>query len=104
MNRRDRLLEMLKSSPDDPFLHYGLAMEHRSAGELDAALACLRRAIACDADYVAAYFHQGQVLAEQGHTDAARQILRQGIETARRTGDGHAAEEMTGLLESLGAA
>jgi tetratricopeptide (TPR) repeat protein len=101
VNRRAKLEEMLKSSPDDPFLHYGLAMEHRTDGQLPEALACLTRAIECDANYVAAYFHQGQILAERGETEAARQILREGIRVARQSGDGHAAEEMSGLLESL---
>lgn len=101
MSRLEKLQEMLKSSPQDPFLHYGLAMEHRKGGDLDAALACLAQAIDCDADYVAAYFHGGQILAEQGQVDTARQMLRDGIVIARRSGDAHAAEEMTGLLESL---
>ena len=92
---------MLKSNPQDPFLHYGVAMEHRKAGDLASALACLADAIACDTNYVAAYFHRGQILVEQGNADGARQILREGISIARRTGDAHAAEEMTGLLETL---
>jgi Tfp pilus assembly protein PilF len=92
---------MLKSSPEDPFLHYGLAMEYRRTGELDRALACLTDALAGDANYVAAYFHRGQILAEQGNTEAARQVLREGIAVAQRTGDAHAAGEMTGLLDTL---
>jgi tetratricopeptide (TPR) repeat protein len=101
MNRREKLEDLLKSGPDDPFLHYGLAMEDRRAGKLDAALASLATAIACDVNYVAAYFHRGQILSEQGELDAARQALREGIAVAGRTGDAHAAAEMTGLLETL---
>jgi tetratricopeptide (TPR) repeat protein len=101
MNRREKLQEMLKASPQDPFLHYGLAMEDRRAGNLDGALAGLATAIACDPNYVAAYFHRGQILAEQQDVDGARQILRDGIAVARRVGDAHAAEEMTGLFDSL---
>jgi hypothetical protein len=37
-----------------------------------------------------------------GDDDRAREILRAGIAIARRTGDEHAAGEMTGFLESLG--
>lgn len=101
MNRREKLQEMLKSNPGDPFLHYGMAMEHRKAGNFPDALACLERAIECDADYVAAYFHSGQILAEQSDAASARRMLRTGIEVAGRLGDGHAIEEMTGLLETL---
>jgi tetratricopeptide (TPR) repeat protein len=101
MTRREKLLEMLTSSPDDPFLHYGLAMECRNAGERDAALAELRRVLEIDPQYVAAYFHQGQILAEGGEVGAAREILQSGIAMAERVGDGHAAEEMRGLLATL---
>jgi predicted Zn-dependent protease len=101
MTRREKLQEMLTSSPDDPFLHYGLAMEHRGAGERDAALGELRQVLELDPHYVAAYFHQGQMLAEGGDIAAAQQVLRSGIEVANRLGDRHAADEMRGLLDSL---
>jgi predicted Zn-dependent protease len=101
MTRREKLQEMLTSSPDDPFLHYGLAMEHRGAGELAAALAELRKVLELDPHYVAAYFHHGQMLAEGGNVAAAREVLRSGIEVADRIGDRHAADEMRGLLDSL---
>lgn len=101
MSRREKLEEMLKASPQDPFLHYGLAMEDRRAGNLDGASARLATAIDCDPNYVAAYFHRGQIMAEQRDVEGARQLLREGIAVARRVGDGHAAEEMTGLLDTL---
>jgi tetratricopeptide (TPR) repeat protein len=101
MTRREKLEEMLKSSPDDPFLHYGLAMEHRTAGAMELALAELQKVLELDPDYVAAYFHRGQFLAEQGAVEPARQTLQRGIEVARRTGDEHAAQEMAGFLATL---
>lgn len=101
MTRREKLQEMLTSTPDDPFLHYGLAMECRNAGERDAALAELRTVLRLDPNYVAAYFHQGQMLAEGGDVAAAQHILQSGIAVADRVGDPHAAEEMRGLLATL---
>ncbi len=101
MTRREKLEEMLKSSPGDPFLHYALAMEDRSAGDSPAALASLRRVLELDPGYVSAYFQQGQVLAERGEADAAREVLKQGVTVAQRIGDTHAAGEMTEFLHSL---
>ena len=101
MTRREKIQEMLTSSPDDPFLHYGLAMEHRTAGDRESALAELQKVLQLDPDYVAAHFHQGQLLAETGEAESARRILQIGIGVARRIGDQHAAEEMSGLLASL---
>lgn len=100
-NRREKLLELLKSSPDDPFLNYGLAMEDRAAGDLPAALRGLQKVLELDRDYVAAWFHQGQVLVELGERDRAQAILAEGIEVARRVGDQHAHDEMTGYLDDL---
>jgi len=102
MTRREKLEEMLTSSPDDPFLHYGLAMEFRGAGERTAALAELQKVLDLDPHYVAAYFHRGQILAEGGDVAGARKILQSGIGVADRVGDRHAAEEMRGLLDTLG--
>jgi tetratricopeptide (TPR) repeat protein len=92
---------MLNSSPDDPFLHYGLAMQDRAEGDLAAALSGLQKVLELDADYLAAYFHHGQVLAEQGEHERAREILTAGIAVAGRVGDQHALQEMTGFLQEL---
>jgi Flp pilus assembly protein TadD len=100
-SRREKLMEMLKSNPDDPFLHYGLAMEDRATGDLSAALRGLQKVRELDADSVAACFHQGQVLAELGEIDQAREVLAAGIAVAGRVGDQHALDEMTGFLREL---
>ena len=43
-----------------------------------------------------------QTLARAGRNDEAKQLLRDGISTARRTGDHHAESEMQGMLDELG--
>lgn len=101
MPRREQLEEMLKSDPDDVFLHYALAMTHVADGDSETALAKLQEVIDRDPDYVAAYFQKGQLLAREGEPEAARDVVTRGIEAARRTGDAHAAAEMTGFLEAL---
>jgi len=90
LSRREKLEEMLQTDPDDPFLHYALAKEHIAAGEAAAGLSRLQAVIERFPDYVAAYFQQAQVLAEQQQHDAARQALVSGIEVANRVGDAHA--------------
>jgi tetratricopeptide (TPR) repeat protein len=101
MPRREQLEEMLKADPDDTFLHYALAMQCASEGDVPAALQRLQQVIERDADYVAAYFQKGQLLAEQGDIEQARQIVTCGITVARKVGDTHAEAEMTGFLEML---
>ena len=101
MSRREKLEKMLEQQPDDPFLHYGLAMEHVKEGDLVAALGRFDRTLRMDADYVAAYFHKGNTLVGAGRIDEARATLQAGIEAARRKNDTHAEGEMQGLLDSL---
>lgn len=101
MPRREQLEEMLKAAPDDVFLHYALAMTYVSEGDSETAVAKLEDVIHRNPDYVAAYFQQGQVLAREGETERARDVIARGIEAARRVGDSHAAAEMTGFLETL---
>jgi predicted Zn-dependent protease len=101
-SRREQIEEMLAGDPSDPFLWYGLAMEHKGAGDEPAALntfAELRRRFP---EYVAAYQQAGQLLARLGRDDEAREVWREGVAVARRQGDLHAAGEMEGFLASLG--
>ncbi|MFG0267372.1 MAG: tetratricopeptide repeat protein, partial [Rhodopirellula sp. JB055] len=51
---------------------------------------------------VPAFFLAAQLLVDVGRVDAARAILRAGIEPARSQNDSHAAAEMSELLSSIG--
>lgn len=101
-SRKQKILEMLAEDPTDPFLRYGLAMEHAGAGEHAEAVRCLEELIRDTPDYVPAYVQAGQLLARLGHDDEARAVYRAGIDAARKAGDAHAAEEMTSFLDVLG--
>ena len=101
MSRRTQLEKMLKADPDDVFLQYALAMQCVAEGDTSAGLERLQQVIDRDPDYVAAYFQQGQLLAQQGDIDAAKPVITRGIQVARKVGDNHAEAEMTGFLETL---
>lgn len=101
----DRLTKLEKlhaGDPKDPFLTYGIALEHGKAGRYDDAIAWLDKTLANDVGYAYAYFQKAKMLEQKGDTDAARAVLRVGMPAARAAGDAHAAEEMMGFLESLG--
>lgn len=101
-SRKEQILSLLESDPNDTFLRYGLAMELRKEGSYDQAQAEFQRLIEGEPPYVAAYFMLGQMLAEIGQVEPSRAVLRDGIEVARQQGDAHAAGEMGELLASLG--
>lgn len=97
------LKDFVAQNPDDPFPRYGLAMEHKSRGDLDAARAEFAELLERSPDYVATYLMYGNLLDELGEVDRAREIYSRGVEVARAAGDGHAASELTGALAELGA-
>jgi predicted Zn-dependent protease len=101
-SRREQIEEMLAGDPSDPFLWYGLAMEHHSGGNAEAALRAFDELRQRFPDYVAGYMQAGQLLAKLGRDDEARETWREGVAVARRVGDLHAAGEMEGFLTSLG--
>src|SRR5262249_2779964 len=99
--RREQLEEMLADDPSDPFLHYGLAMEHVSAGDAGPAVRRFGELFRVAPTYVPAYQQAGQALARLGRLEEAGDVLRQGIAVARQQNDAHALGEMQGLLDSL---
>jgi predicted Zn-dependent protease len=100
VSRRIKLEEMLATEPDDPFLNYALALE-TAKEDRQAGLARLADMNTRFPQHVPAYFRRGQILAEIGEIESARQVLTAGIRAARSTGDDHAATEMQELMSSL---
>ena len=97
-----QLQQMLQRQPDDPFLLYGLAMEHKKAGDAAQALEYLARVTQKDPNYCYAYYQRGLVHESQGDTDAARRAYQEGIAASDRAGDAHAKGEIEAALEMLG--
>ena len=93
---------MVAQNPRDSFSRYGLAMEYRKRGDLEAALNEFRTLIATDPDYVAAYFHGGQTLEKLGQIEEAREMYEAGVDAAVRKGDQHGRNEMQAALDLLG--
>ena len=94
-------LKKLSLRSKKPLTWYGLAMEYRSLGDVDAALETFKHVHVLDAAYVPAYFMCGQVLAECDRADEARVELAAGLAAARAQGDDHAVGEMQALLDTL---
>lgn len=101
MNRREKIESRLAEDPDDPFLNYTYAMELAKLGEVEQAQQSFRKVRQLDANYVPAYFQEGQMLAHSGRIEEAQALLRAGIAVARQIGDSHALGEMTDFLDSL---
>jgi cytochrome c-type biogenesis protein CcmH/NrfG len=102
MDRIAMLKEILEQSPNDTFARYGLAMEYSKAGDVAAATQEFTQLLRNNPDYTPGYFMAAQTLARAERTEEARQMLRNGIASAARTGNTHASSEMEAMLQELG--
>ncbi|QEG40342.1 hypothetical protein [Roseimaritima ulvae] len=101
-DRRAKIEAMLADDPSDTFLRYSLAMEQRSEGLHDEAIAGFTSLTKDQPPYVPAFFMAAQLLVDLDQVNEARGFLRDGIEQARAQNDTHAAGEMSEYLAMLG--
>ena len=100
-NRLEILKSMVAQNPADSFSRYGLAMEYRNTGDLEAAMGEFHELKRLNPDYAATYFHAGQTLERLGRVEEARSMYQEGIEVTTRKGDMHARGELQGALDML---
>lgn len=101
--KRLMLEASLAEDPSDAFLRYGLAIQCLRDGDTREGRERLIALIQDDPDdQIAAYQQLGQSYMETGEIGLARTAFETGIAKARKIGDRHAAEEMSGFLASLG--
>ena len=58
-DKLQKLQQMLEKQPNDTFLLYGIAMEHKKASDWKTAIDFFDRAIQSDVNYCYAYFPEG---------------------------------------------
>lgn len=88
----------IQRNPADPFPRYGLAMELRSRGDLEASAEAFEELVRDFPDYVPSYLMSGNVLAELGRRPEAVARYRRGVEVAGARGDAHAKKELEAAL------
>lgn len=102
MDRIAALNDVLTQNPNDSFARYGLAMEYSNQGDLERALAEFSILLSSNPDYTPGYFMAAQALARADRIGEAKNMLANGIDSARRTGNLHAQGEMEAMLAELG--
>jgi tetratricopeptide (TPR) repeat protein len=101
MDRITTFQTFISRAPDDPFPRYGLAMELRTRGQVDAAITEFTTLMDRFPDYVPTYLMAGNTLAEAGRAEEAKAVYRRGIAAAERKGDRHALGELEGALAAI---
>lgn len=99
--RLETLQEMLAADPGDSFARYAIAQEHVKRGDFETARAGFEELRTRDPEYVATYYHLGQIYQKLGRTEDARRIYHLGIDTAGRKGDLHSKSELCDVLDLL---
>lgn len=99
--RLEALEMMVSKGPNDPFPYYGLALEYRSQGRLDDAVAAFDRLRERFPAYVPQYLMAAQVCQELGRLADARSWCERGLDAARAARDSHATGEIESFLAGL---
>jgi len=100
-SRLETFKRYVEKDPRNSFARYSLAMEYRTANQLEAALTTFEELIAQDPAYVPAYLMAAEAAVDLGAREKAGAILRKGIAAAQAAGNSHAVSKMTDLLDSL---
>lgn len=99
--RLERLIEMRKDDPNDPFLLYAVAMEYQKAQHLELALTFYEELIETHPDYVGTYYHLGKLYEQLKKTEEADACYQIGMKVARKVGDNHAYNELQSAYRSF---
>ncbi|HKF53035.1 MAG TPA: tetratricopeptide repeat protein [Candidatus Acidoferrales bacterium] len=100
-NRRQMLEKFVEKNPLDAFARYGLAMECAKEGDAASAETHFKQLLGDHAEYVAAYYQFGRLLALSNRIAEAREIFSAGIARAAQAGDEHARQELQAALDEL---
>lgn len=95
--RLQQLLAFYHDDPNDPFIIYALATEYKAAEPLRA-WEYFQKLLTEHPDYVGTYYHAGKLLEHLQKPQEAEKVYREGLRTARRAGQMHAASELQQAL------
>lgn len=99
MNRLEQLEKMLKETPNDPFLIYGMALEYRNTN-IKLAKEKFDYLLATFPDYLPCYYQAG-ALYEEIDEDRAVLIYSKGMDLSKQQNNMHSYGELKSALELL---
>jgi len=101
LNRKERILTMLESDPENDFLLFALAKELENENLIEEAISTYRQLIGIHPKYIGAYYHLAKILHTNLNMEGAILVLKNGIELAKALKDLHALAELQNLLNDI---
>ncbi len=98
--RIEQLKNMIGDSPDDPFLHYALALEHVEEAP-DKAREIFNILLQDHPGYLPAYYHAAHLFWSMEDETAARQTFVRGIELAKELNDSNTLRELQNAYQNF---
>jgi tetratricopeptide (TPR) repeat protein len=103
ISRLDKLLEFIKSEPNDEFLKYALATEYLRLNQVDKSLQYYEDLVNNHPQYSGTYYHLGKLYEALDRKDDAIKIYEKGMEITKAKRDNHAFSELqTVYREAIG--
>lgn len=98
--RITRLQQMLKETPNDPFLLYALALEYRKL-DLQQSLNFFTVLLQQHAEYLPTYYHAASLLLELNQFEEAKTVYQKGIALAQQQNEAHTLRELRNAYQNL---
>ena len=99
--RIEALKAMLEANGEDAFALYGLALEHKATGELEAARPLLEKLVIVDPSQLYGFYQLGEILMNLDEGSEAKTVLEEGLRRAVEAGESKAANEIQALLDDI---
>jgi tetratricopeptide (TPR) repeat protein len=101
ISRLEKLLEFIKSEPEDPFLKYALATEYLRINQTDKALEYYEDLVNNHPGYTGTYYHLGKLYEALDRKDDALKTYETGMKITREQRDNHALSELQAVYNEL---
>lgn len=101
--RIEQFKKMASDDPNNELGHFSLGRAYLEAGRYDEAAASFERVLELNRNLSRAYHLLASTLLKQGKRDAAVERLTEGVQVAQARGDVMPKNEMTKMLQELGA-
>ena len=100
-SRKEQILTMLVSEPNDVFLNYALAMELLAIDTFNEAEEQFKKVLTINSTYLPCFYQLGQVSEKLGNNDTAITYYKQGIDLAKLQNNNKALGELNEAIWML---